>query len=125
MGRKKKTKRRVFMRCYMNSLTLVDFIWPRRMATKMDSITNRFNYHCWMANKMGLSPPLDLVIAIRFDCFHRMETGKGGIRQIPFSFFRSPTRMGDLKKYGYHSTATISHVELLKNGSCHTFLKTF
>jgi hypothetical protein len=33
--------------------------------------------------------------------------------------------MGDLKKYGHHSTATISQVKLLEKGACHMFLKTF
>ncbi len=54
MGRKKKTKRKILMRCHMNSLALVDFTWPRHMMTKMDSIANIFNCHCWMVNKMGL-----------------------------------------------------------------------
>jgi hypothetical protein len=73
MGRKKKTKRRVFMRCHMNSLALVEFTWPCQMAIKMDLVTTKFDHHHWMVNKMGL------IIGIRFDCCHQMEIEKGGI----------------------------------------------
>jgi hypothetical protein len=58
-----------------------------------------------------------------------MELEKGGIWQTPFYFFRSPTRMGDLRKYGHHPTVILyvdrSFSVAKKRGPCHMFLKTF
>jgi hypothetical protein len=38
------------------------------MATKMDLVATKFDYHRWMANKM------DSVVAIKFGCHSQMET---------------------------------------------------
>jgi hypothetical protein len=52
------------MRCHMNSLALVDFTWLHWMVTKMDSVANKFDYHYWMANKMGS------IVTIKFSRCH-------------------------------------------------------
>ncbi len=67
MGRKKKTKRKVFMRCHMNSLALVNFTWLHWMVTKMDSVAKKFDYHYWMANKMGS------IVTIKFSRCHQIQ----------------------------------------------------
>jgi len=119
MGIKKKTKRRVFMKCHMNSFGLIGW-WPKWIRSPIDSTTTVGWWTKWV-----WSPPLDSVITIKFSCHHWMESKKGGIWQTPFCLFQSPTRMGNQKKYGHHSIAIISQVESLEKGACHMFLKSF
>jgi hypothetical protein len=59
------------------------------MVTKMDSVANRFDCHRWMVNKMGLTPPLDLVAAIKW------TLKSGEYDKPPFVCFDHPQRMGN------------------------------
>jgi len=80
----------------------------------LDGKQNGFGHYHQMTIKTILA-------TIRFNCRLSMEIEKEGNLTNIFCSFWSPTRMGDLRKYGCHPTITISQLvtevfQLLEKG---------